>query len=79
MSRFVIAKNWNGWQRIEMLLGLCLILFGVLVALFPKLLVFIFAALCITAGLSLVFAARRDRVSERAFRDRSGFDLYSIW
>ena len=79
MRQFEVVDNWNGWRRIEMLLGLCLILFGVLVALFPKLLVFIFAALCITVGLSLVYAARRDRLSERTFRDRSGFDIYSIW
>jgi hypothetical protein len=61
-----------------MLAGLCLILFGVLVALFPKLLVFIFAAVCITAGLSLVHAAHRSRLSGRASRDRSGFDIDSI-
>jgi len=79
MRRFEILRDWDGWRRIEMLLGLCLIAFGVLVALFPRLLVFIFAALCITAGLSLVLAARRDRLSERAFTDRSGFDIYSIW
>jgi uncharacterized membrane protein len=79
MRRVEFVHGWNGWRRIEALLGLCLILFGVLVALFPKLLVFIFAALCITAGLSLMFAARRDRLSERAFTDRSGFDVYSIW
>ena len=60
-------------------MGLCLILFGVIVALFPKLLVFIFAALCITAGLSLMLAARRDRLSERAFADRTGFDTYFMW
>ena len=79
MRRSEILRDWNGWRRVELLLGLCLIAFGVLVALFPRLLVFIFAALCITAGLSLVYAPRRDRLTERAFTARSGFDVYSIW
>jgi len=79
MRRFEILTDWNALQRIEMLVGLCLILFGALVALFPKLLVFIFAALCIGTGLTLVYAAFRNRVSARPFGEGPGFDVYSSW
>ena len=79
MKRFEILADWDGWRRIEVLAGLSLTLFGVLVALFPKLLVFVVAALCIGAGVTLVYAAFKDRSSARACRDGSGFDFYSTW
>jgi hypothetical protein len=79
MRRFEILTDWNGWRRIEMLVGSCLILFGALVALFPKLLVFIFAALCIGTGLALVYAAFKSRLSARTFNEGPGFDVYSSW
>jgi len=79
MRRFEILTDWDGWRRIEIVAGLCLTLFGALVALFPRLLVIIFAALCISAGVALVYAAFKDRSSARAFRDGSDFDLYSAW
>jgi len=79
MRRYVIFSDWNGWQRMEMLIGLCLVLFGALVAAFPKLLVFMFAALCIGAGLALMYAAFKSRFSERTFNEGPGFDVYSSW
>ena len=60
-----------------LLFGVALALFGLLVALFPKLLVFIFAAVCITSGIALIQAAFNERRSARDNRDR--FDIYSIW
>ena len=79
MRRFEILQDWDGWRRTEMLFGLCLTLFGVLVALFPKLLVFMFAALCIGAGVTLMYAAFRDRLSVRALKDMSASDIYGGW
>ncbi len=79
MRRFEILSDWAGWHRIEMFAGLCLILFGALVALFPKLLVLIFAALCIGTGLALVYGALKGRASARAFSEGPGFDIYSSW
>jgi hypothetical protein len=63
----------------EMVLGVCFILFGVLVTLFPKLLVLLFAALCIGAGLALVYAAFKGRHSTRAYGEGPGFTTYSSW
>ena len=77
VRRFDIVQGWDGAQKVLLLFGVALALFGLLVALVPKLLVFIFAAVCITSGIALIQAAFNERRSARENRDR--FDLYSIW
>lgn len=80
MKRLDIFEDWHGWHRMEVLLGLSLTLIGLVAVLFPRLLVFIFAAICIGVGLTLMYAGFRERVAARAFRrDESRFDIHSAW
>ncbi len=79
MRRFDVFQDWNGAHKALMLLGLFLTLFGLVVALFPKLLVFILAAVCITAGLALIQAAVHERRSARELRKGCRFDVFSLW
>jgi uncharacterized membrane protein HdeD (DUF308 family) len=79
MRRFDILQEWYGAHRVLLLLGLCLTLFGLLVVLFPRLLEFIFAAVCITAGGALIHAAFRERRSARELREEYRFDVFSLW
>ena len=76
---FDILQDWNGTHRVLMLLGLFLALFGLVVAVFPKLLVFVLAAVCLTAGLALIQAAFHERRSAREFRKGCRFDVFSLW
>jgi len=79
MKRFDIFKDWNGTHGTLMVLGLFLALFGVLVLVFPKLLVFILAAVCVTVGGALIQAAFYERRSAREFGEEWRIDAFSRW
>ena len=79
MKRFDIFQDWDGVHRVLLVLGLILALFGVVVLVFPKLLVFILAAVCVTAGAALIQAAFNERRSAREFREGWRVDAFSLW
>jgi uncharacterized membrane protein HdeD (DUF308 family) len=79
MRRFSILQDWEGAHGVLLVLGLFLALFGVLVLVFPKLLVFILAAVCVTAGAALIQAAFHGRRSAREFREGCRVEVFSLW
>jgi len=79
MRRLELFEDWHGWQRVEMMLGAALVVLGVLVIIFPKLLAILFAVLCIGIGATLIHTAFRERRASRAFGETKTFRAFAEW
>ncbi len=75
--RVVIGSPGNLFWRFEMLAGLLLVLAGVLIAVYPQILVALISAITILAGLALVGAGWRTRSAVR-YRPPGDQDIIDI-